>query len=151
MHLSADPQPPSEVLIKRLRQDLTVEVLYDQENVRGPSTLYRTLRDYVVLNGLEYSHHGVNNRIIMGQPATLYESEADKSKAYESVASCATSASVAETSAGAMASPVRGTSNSELRSNGNASSASSHDDIEMRRIAHSIALRFRSEAKLAVN
>ena len=149
MHLSADPQPPSEVLITRLREDLPVEVLYDLEYIRGPSTLYRILRDYLVFNGLQCSQHEGSNRIVMGLPATLYDSEADKSKAYEAVASCATAASVAETSAGAMAGPVRGTANSELRSNGNASSASSHHDNETRRIAHSIALRLRSEDKFS--
>ena len=149
MHLSADPQPPNEVLITRLREDLPVEVLYDQENIRGPSTLYRILRDYLVLNGLEYSQHEGSNRIVMGLPATLYESEAEKMKAYEAVSSCTTSASVAETSVGAMAGSVRGAAISDLRNNGHASSASSHQDNEMRRIAHSIALRFRSDDKFS--
>ena len=50
MHLSADSQPSSEVLITRLREDLPAQVLYDKENITGPSTLYRILRDYLVLN-----------------------------------------------------------------------------------------------------
>ena len=48
-----------------------------------------------------------------------------------------------------MAGPVRGATISELRNNGNASSASSHHENEMRRIAHSIALRFRNDDKFS--
>ena len=106
MHLSADPQPSSEDLIPRLREDLPAEVLYDQENIRGPSTLNRILRDFLVLNGLEYSQREGSNRIVMRLPATLYESEADKNKAYEAVLISASTASIAETSAGGMAGPV---------------------------------------------
>ena len=149
MHLSADPQPPSEVLITRLRDELQVEVLYDQENIRGPSTLYRILRDHLALNALEYSQHEGINCIVLELPATLYESEIDNGRAYEAVACCVTTASVAATSAGAMAGPVRVVASLELRNNGNVSSSSSHQHNEMRRTSHRIALRFRSEDKFS--
>ena len=149
MHLATDPQPENEVLITHLREDLPVEVLYDQEIIRGPSTLYRVLRDYLVFNGLQYAQHEGSNRIVMGLLGILYESEADKKKAYDAVMNCPTSASVAETSAGAMASTVRGAANPELRNGGNISHASSHLDTEMRRIAHHIAQRFKSDEKFS--
>ena len=85
----------------------------------------------------------------MGFPAIVFESKADKNKAYEAVLICTSTASVAEKSPGGMAGPVRGAASSEIRNNGNVSSTSSHQDNEMRRIAYSIALRFRSDDKFS--
>ena len=64
--IMADPQPSDEAAIRDLRQDLPPSVLYSEEALSGPHTLYRILRDYLVVKGCQYKQHPKSNRITYG-------------------------------------------------------------------------------------
>ena len=52
LHVMTEPQPDPNVCVSNLRADLPPEVLYAREMLRGPTVLYRPIRDYLVVKGL---------------------------------------------------------------------------------------------------
>lgn len=46
--ISREHQPPDEETVEELRVDLCVELLYTTELLKGPNTLFRILRDFLV-------------------------------------------------------------------------------------------------------
>ena len=78
IHVLAEPQPESDVCIGNLREDLPPEVLYSKEMLRGPTVLYRLIRDYLVVKGLTYTPHLTTNRISHGLVNMIYVDNSDR-------------------------------------------------------------------------
>lgn len=53
--ISYDPQSSNEDCVNNLRGDLPLEVLYSSELLKGPTALFRVLRDYLTGKGLQYT------------------------------------------------------------------------------------------------
>ena len=87
IHVSADPQPDPDVCISNLREDLPPEVLYAKEMLRGPTVLYRLIRDYLVVKGLAYTPHPTSNRISHGLVNMIYVDNTDRILANQSLIS----------------------------------------------------------------
>lgn len=55
--INRDPQLGSEETTIDLRNELTVDLLFSNEIIRGPNTLFQILREYSVLKGFKYKRH----------------------------------------------------------------------------------------------
>jgi len=77
-----EPQWPDEVAVQALREDISAEVLYSDEMLRGPTTLFRILRDYLRHYGLEYSQGPGSNRISNGLVNMFLVFDEDKQFAF---------------------------------------------------------------------
>ena len=52
LFIERQPQPSKEDCINGLRDDLPVELLYSIDALKGPTTFYGIIRDYLSLNGV---------------------------------------------------------------------------------------------------
>ena len=64
--ITQDPQHSNEEFINTLRDDLPPEVLYSTELLKGPTTLFHFLRDYLTVKCLDNSPHPRSNSISYG-------------------------------------------------------------------------------------
>lgn len=85
VYVDADPQLSNEEVINRVREDLPVESLYETNVIQGPSTLFRTVRDYLSFKGLHYEQHPDNNQVARGSPRMLYTTSQEREYAYLSL------------------------------------------------------------------
>lgn len=125
-----DPQPPAEDCIDALRDDLPPEVLYSKELLKGPTTLFRILRDYLTVKGLHYTAHARSNRIAYGLVDMFFTDIPDRIVA----------------NANLSASHSASTSPSINNSNQSSQPQSSHLSLDSK-IAHNIASRFKREER----
>ena len=75
--ISEEPQPSDADCIQQLRDDLPPNTLFCSEMLSGPTTLFRLLRDYLILKGLTYSPHPGTSRLSHGIVNMLYDDEND--------------------------------------------------------------------------
>lgn len=129
VYFNAEPQRPNQACIEDLKQDLTVELLYCEENIKGPILLFRLLRDYLVLKGLRYQEDPENRRIMYGLIESFLDSDTDKAYARQRLASKNSNTTAAS------ATDVPYTRMPEH-----------HDD---RKIAHNMAVRFKKDDKFS--
>lgn len=127
--ISQDPQPSNEECINTLRDDLPPEVLYSTELLKGPTTLFRILRDYLAVKGLTYSPHPRSNRIAYGLVDMFFTDVPDRIIA----------------NANLSANHSSSTSPSVNHSN-QSSQPTSHLGMDSK-IAHNIASRFKREER----
>lgn len=80
--ICAEPQPSNEEALEYLQEDLPVETLYNEELLKGPTTLFRVLRDYLVHIGVPYHPYPRNNRLAFGIANTFFSGE-DQEKAFQ--------------------------------------------------------------------
>lgn len=66
-----------------LREDILVEMLYITEFRSGTTTLFRLLRDYLTLKGLQCTQHPNNSAISWGILTMVYGLEQDKRESHE--------------------------------------------------------------------
>lgn len=66
VHINAEPQRPNAKTNKDLREDLSVDLHYSEENIKGGVVLFLLLRDYLVLKGFKYVPDPENNKIMFG-------------------------------------------------------------------------------------
>ena len=127
--VSRDPQPSNEECINTLRDDLPHEFLYSTELLKGSTTLFRILRDYLVVKGLQYTPHPRSNRIAYGLVDIFFTDVP-----YRIIANANLSA-------------YHSSSTSPSVNHGNQSSQpSSHLSMDSK-IAHNIASRFKREER----
>ena len=86
--ISQEPQPPDEECINTLRDDLPPEVLYSSELLKGPTTLFRILRDYFTVKGLQYTPHPRRNRIAYGLVDMFFVDVPDRIIANANLSAC---------------------------------------------------------------
>ena len=127
--ISQDPQLSNEECINTLRDDLPPEVLCPTEFLKGPTTLFRILRDYLTVKGLQYTPHPRSNRIAYGLVDMFFVDVPDRIIANASLSACHSSS----------------TSPSVNHSN-QFSQPTSHLSMDLK-IAHSIASRFKREER----
>ena len=85
MFINAEPQLSNAECISGLREDLPPTVLYSPDALQGPATLHRLFRQYLNLKEVIYIQHPDNNRIIFGLPSMIYNNEADREFALNSL------------------------------------------------------------------
>lgn len=71
--VNTDPQPPPSEVIEILRQEHPPEVLYSEDIIRGRTTIYHILKNYIVLNGVKYNPSPHIWRIIHGLLESFFE------------------------------------------------------------------------------
>ena len=128
----ADPQPGDENCVMQLREDLPPGTLYSQEMVNGPTTLYRLLRDYLVLKGCHYQQHPESNRISFGLPGTLYDNQVDRDIALQALRNARSTI----------------TSNNQPEVVNNSRVTTMHEEPSTR-VAHNMAVRFKGYEKFS--
>lgn len=128
LFIPIEAQPPDDHCIESLRQDLGAELLYSNKCIKGATTVFRILRDYLLLKGLRYVPNPENQRIIYGFYKSIYESETDKEFAKRQLRN--------------IRAPVEATSS-------DFSSVTVTRENDDRRIAHNIARRFKKEDKFS--
>ena len=128
LYINEDPQPPNVECITSLREDLPPEVLYSNEVIKGPTMLFRILRDYLSLKGLTYSQHPMSNRISHGLVNMFYVDPSEQHLAMQNFAPPQASNSVHHNQASS--SPTQGTM-SNVTSD--------------QKLAHNVASRFKRE------
>lgn len=109
-----EPQPSDELCAEQLREDLPVKILYCKEALSGPAIIFRFIRDYLQLNGLEYHRHPKSSRVIMGLPEMFYVDEKDRTAAVQAATN-----SIAEHSGGGDANQDASANGQNIRHNGN--------------------------------
>lgn len=82
LHINKEPQPSNEECLSNLQDDFTVDMLYSSEVLSGPTTLFRILRDYLILLGEAYIKHPEHPNLFYGI-ANSFLSEEDKSHAIQ--------------------------------------------------------------------
>lgn len=81
----ADPQHEVEDCLTAPREYLTIDRLYNLNNLRGLTTMFRILREYLVFKGLEYTAHPQNRQIQFGLVSSFFQSEDDVQLAFQSL------------------------------------------------------------------
>ena len=127
--ISQDPQPSDEDCINTLRDDLPPEVLYSSELLKGPTTLFRILSDYLMVKRLQYTPHPRSNRSAYGLVDMFFVDVPDCIIANANLSACHSSS----------------TSSSVNHSN-QSSQPTSHLSMDSQ-IAHNIASRFKREER----
>ena len=74
-NICIDPQPTNEEALENLQEDITVDTLYNEEILSGPTTLFRVLRDYLVHIGIPYKQHPKKNLLSLGIALTFFYGE----------------------------------------------------------------------------
>ena len=130
--MNSDPQPSNEECIQRVREEIPVECMFSRMNLTGPTTIYRILRDYLVLNGFQYSAHPQTSHraISMGIAHSLLEYDEDKNVAYQN-----------------WATRVGHPDNSHTTNNDGNHQGRNQNGMEERHIAHNLSNRFRKDDK----
>lgn len=72
------PQFLDSVCIEGLQQDLLIEMLYDNELVRGHTTLYQFHRECLVSGGFRYKMAPGSNRLIKGLARCFFTKKEDE-------------------------------------------------------------------------
>ena len=71
--MKEDPQPEKEECLQRIREELPVETVMDRDILSGPATIYRILRDYIVLNDHEYEKDPTDMKVSAGLAYSFYD------------------------------------------------------------------------------
>lgn len=132
LYVNADPQPSNEECIQGLQDDLTVEMLFQEEVLRGPTTLFRLLRDYIVTKGFNYVPCPGSNRIIKGIANSFFDTS-DKEYAFGCLENLRNPIQVSGSTSQVVSTPSR----NNVNQNGE----------DERKIAHSIAQRFKRDER----
>lgn len=72
--------------IKGLQEDLTVEPLYWADVIHGPITLFRLLRDYLVIKGFQCVQHSNINKLRFRIAFIFIDNEEDRYYAFQRLA-----------------------------------------------------------------
>ena len=81
MYMTLDLPPPNEEILSNIREEFTVEFLYNPIFLRGPSVLHRIFRYFLVHLGMEYVQYPCKSFITYGLLNSFLESDEDKSYA----------------------------------------------------------------------
>ncbi len=79
--LKDDPQPSPDECITRVREELPVETLYDPDLLSGPATLFRILRDYLIIKEFVYQRDPSDVKIYMGLLFSFYNTPEEQNYA----------------------------------------------------------------------
>lgn len=72
-----EPKPPDLERIEDLQEDLSVELLYLAEAMRGLAILFGLLRNQKVWDGFLYTQQPMNSRNINGIEVSVFENRED--------------------------------------------------------------------------
>lgn len=134
LFVNMEPQLPNEDCINGLQEDLTVEMLYCDEIIRGPTTLFRLLRDYLVLKGFRYRQHPDTNKLTYGLAVSFFTCEEDREYALQQLKSLRAHPGAAEPRANVEVPVVHNPA---------------REQENERRIAHNMSQRFKREEKFS--
>ena len=138
LFIESEPQLSKEDCIDRLREDLSVEVLYSIDALKGPTTLYRIIRVYLSLNGVPYKQHPGSTKIAFGLVNIFFIDEEDRTYAFVNFARLRGPPAGTQTLSSALPQTITvGTSHT-----------SANND---KRHAHNMASRFKSGDRFPVN
>lgn len=138
-----EPQLPADAIVQGIRDDFPPQVLYSPEVTRGPHNLFRHIRDYLVIQGVQYEPAEGTNRIIHGLPKMLYTSEDERTMAMSLLDFM---------SAMPHSTNSHGTSCDSNRTqplNQNGYGAQMNDRTDNTRLAHNVATRFKKEDRFS--
>lgn len=77
MFILEEPQPDNDTYTAGLRTDHTMELLYHEDMLRGPTTVFRILREHFVLKRISYVDHSNSNSITYGHINMFLTSDED--------------------------------------------------------------------------
>lgn len=139
VYTDMEPQLSRDANIQGIRDDFPPQVLYNPEVTKGPHSLFRHIRDYLVLQGIQYEPAEGTNRIIYGLPKMLYLSDDERDMA-TNLLSFMGAVPQAHASTGSSSE-----SNRIQPFHSNGSDAHHHDRMDNTRLAHNVATRFKKE------
>lgn len=86
LYVNMEPQLTNRQVISALKEDLPVTTLFHRNIVTSPSTLYKILREYLLLQGWEYTPHPDTDKIAYGIANSFFDSPIDKEYAFNALA-----------------------------------------------------------------
>lgn len=142
VYVNAEPQGSCEANIQGIRDDFPPQVLYSTEALRGPPVIYKHIRDYLLLQGFPYKQSSLSNRVAFGLPAMLYTSLDEMEIAMNCLSFL-----------GAVGSVIYRDQSSASHSSAPSAPRQINTSPQFRndatRVAHIVAVRFKSEDKFS--
>lgn len=82
----SEPQLINSKSIERLQKDLSVELLYPEKMIRGPTNSFCLSRDYLIRKCFDYIQHPANNKIIYATTFGSFDNRENSKYAIQTLA-----------------------------------------------------------------
>lgn len=90
VYVKAEHQRSNDEIISDIMQDLSAQLLYCEESIKRPITIFRLLRDYLILKGFGYIYDKEKQRVMYGLVNCFLDAEVDRAYVWQKSATIKT-------------------------------------------------------------